>query len=77
MKNPVDVGIVAVPAKTAQNVIDTLVKCGIRAILSYAPIPARVPQGVYLKRIEPVLALQSMAYYLKNSPRSTAAPTRS
>ena len=77
LKNPVDVGIAAGPAGIAQNVIDTLVKCGVRAILSYAPIHARVPQGVYLKRIEPVLALQSMAYYLKNSPRSTAAPTRS
>ncbi len=77
LKNPVDVGIVAVPAGIAQNVIDTLVKCGVRAILSYAPIPARVPPGVYLKRIEPVLALQSMAYYLKNSPRSKAAAARS
>ncbi|MEE8384912.1 MAG: redox-sensing transcriptional repressor Rex, partial [Dehalococcoidia bacterium] len=77
LKNPVDMKIVAVPAETAQDVIDTLVKCGVRAILSYAPIPARVPQGVYLKRIEPVLALQSMAYYLKNSPRATAAATRS
>ena len=65
--NPVDVGIVAVPAEIAQSVIDTLVKCGVRAILNYAPIAAQVPRGVHLKRIEPVLALQSMTYYLKNS----------
>jgi redox-sensing transcriptional repressor len=67
-KNPVDVGIVAVPAEIAQDVIDSLVKCGVRAILNYAPIATRVPQGVYVKRIEPVLALQSMTYYLKNKP---------
>jgi redox-sensing transcriptional repressor len=71
--NPVDVGIVAVPAETAQKVIDVLVKCGVRAILNYAPIAARVPVGVYLKRIEPVLALQSMTYYLKSVPRPAAA----
>ena len=65
--NPVDVGIVAVPAEIAQNVINTLIKCGVRAILNYAPIAAQVPRGVHLKRIEPVLALQSMTYYLKNS----------
>src|SRR3989337_2289792 len=35
--NPVDVGIVAVPAEIAQNVINTLIKCGVRAILNYAP----------------------------------------
>ena len=65
--NPVDVGIVAVPAEIAQNVINTLIKCGVRAILNYAPIAAQVPRGVHLKRIEPVLALQSMTYYLKNT----------
>jgi redox-sensing transcriptional repressor len=70
--NPVDVGIVAVPAEIAQDVINRLIKCGVRAILNYAPIAAQVPRGVYLKRVEPVLALQSMTYYLKNTPRPAA-----
>ncbi|MEX0799807.1 MAG: redox-sensing transcriptional repressor Rex [Dehalococcoidia bacterium] len=70
-REPVDVGIVAVPAEIAQDVIDTLVGCGVRAILNYAPIAARVPRGVYIKRIEPVLALQSMTYHLKNEVRPT------
>jgi len=61
----VDVGIVAVPGETAQDVIDALVRCGVRAILNYAPIAAHVPRGVHIKRIDPVLALQGMTYYLK------------
>ncbi len=65
--SPVDVGIVSVPAETAQDVIDALVRCGVRAILNYAPIAAHVPRGVNIKRIDPVLALQGMTYYLKNS----------
>jgi len=76
-KNPVDVGIVAVPAETAQDVIDVLIRCGVRAILNYAPIAARVPSGVYVKRIEPVLALQSMTYYLKNRPHAPIPTPRS
>ncbi|HVP05665.1 MAG TPA: redox-sensing transcriptional repressor Rex [Dehalococcoidia bacterium] len=64
-RSPVDVGIVAVPAETAQDVIDRLVKCGVRAILNYAPIAAHVPRGVQIKRIDPVLSLQGMTYYLK------------
>ncbi len=72
-KNPVDVGIVAVPADIAQDVIDALIKCGVRAILNYAPIAARVPPGIHIKRIEPVLALQSMTYYMKNAGRATAS----
>lgn len=64
--NPVDVGIVAVPAETAQDVIDRLVKCGVGAILNYAPIAAHVPEGVQIKRVDPVLSLQGMTYYLKS-----------
>jgi redox-sensing transcriptional repressor len=63
--DPVDIGIVAVPAESAQKVIDALVRCGVRAILNYAPIAAHVPPGVQIKRIDPVLALQGMTYYLK------------
>lgn len=73
-QNPVDVGIVAVPAEIAQDVIDSLVKCGVRAILNYAPIAAHVPPGIRIKRIEPVLALQSMTYYMKNAGRAAANP---
>jgi redox-sensing transcriptional repressor len=65
---PVDVGIVAVPAETAQEVIDALVRSGVRGILNYAPIAAHTPTGVHVKRIDPVLALQGMTYYLKNMP---------
>ncbi len=69
-ETPVDVGIVAVPAETAQSVIDRLVACGVQAILNYAPIAAHVPPSVHIKRIDPVLALQGMTYYLK----AAAAP---
>jgi redox-sensing transcriptional repressor len=61
----VDIGIVATPAETAQSVIDALVRCGVRAILNYAPIAAQVPKDVQIRRVDPVLALQGMTYYLK------------
>ena len=64
--DPVDIGIVAVPAFAAQKVMDSLVRCGVRAILNYAPIPAHTPQGVELRQIDPVLALQSMTFHLKS-----------
>ena len=63
--NPVDIGIVAVPARAAQEVIDRLVRCGVRAILNYAPVAAQVPRGVQLRQIDPVLAMESMTFYLK------------
>jgi redox-sensing transcriptional repressor len=70
---PVDIGIVATPAASAQKVIDALVACGVKAILNYAPIAAHAPPHVRIKDIDPVLSLQSMTFYLKDE----VAPTTS
>jgi len=72
-REPVEIGIVAVPAVVAQEVIDRLVRAGVRAILNYAPIAARVPRGVQIRRVDPVLALQSMTYYLRQVSNAQAA----
>jgi redox-sensing transcriptional repressor len=61
-----DIGIVAVPGANAQEVIDKLVAAGVKAILNYAPIAAQVPPDVHIKDIDPVLALQSMTFYVKD-----------
>ena len=60
------IGIVAVPATQAQDVIDRLVRCGVKAILNYAPVGPQIPDGVRVRNIDPILALQSMTYYLKS-----------
>lgn len=59
------IGIVAVPAAAAQEVIDRLVEAGVGGILNYAPITAHAPGNVKIKNIDPVMSLQSMTYYLK------------
>ena len=63
--NDVRMGIVAVPGREAQRVIEMLVAGGVQAILSYAPITTTVPEGVLLRRIDPVMELQGMAFYLR------------
>jgi redox-sensing transcriptional repressor len=67
----VDIGIVAVPAAAATEIINALVAGGVRSILNYAPISVQVPGRVQIKNIDPVLSLQSMTFYLK-----TGAPAK-
>ena len=62
----IDIGIVAVPAASAGEIMNALVDGGVRAILNYAPTSVAVPDFVEVKNIDPVLALQSMTFYLKN-----------
>ncbi|HEY7466689.1 MAG TPA: redox-sensing transcriptional repressor Rex [Dehalococcoidia bacterium] len=70
-KRQVDIGIVAVPAASASPIINQLVEGGVRAILNYAPTSVAVPSNVEVKNIDPVLALQSMTFYLKSTQPAT------
>ena len=72
-----DIAIVAVPSSDAQVVIDKLVKSGIRAIVNYAPICVKVPGGVRLQIIDPVLGLQSMTFYLSRDQNDNVYVLRS
>ena len=56
--------ILAVPASRAQEVADMVVASGVRAILNYAPVVIQVPEGVWVRHIDPVAVLHSMTYYL-------------
>ena len=62
-----NVAIVAVPPPEGQQVIDTLLGCGIKAILNYVPITTQLPKGVWLRDIDPVLALQTLTFHLKSA----------
>jgi redox-sensing transcriptional repressor len=63
-QNKIKVAMLTVPASSAQDIADLLVKAGIKAILNYAPISLNVPPGVRVQYTDPVTHLQRMTYYL-------------
>ncbi|MDQ2692173.1 MAG: redox-sensing transcriptional repressor Rex [Chloroflexota bacterium] len=63
-QNKIKVAMLTVPAASAQDMTDQLVKAGVKAILNYAPISLNVPSGVRVQYIDPVTHLQRMTYYL-------------
>jgi redox-sensing transcriptional repressor len=63
-KAGIKVAMLTVPAEAAQEVADTLVEAGIKAILNYAPVSLSVPKGVRVQYIDPAVHLQNMTYYL-------------
>jgi len=58
------IAILALPPDKAQEVAESLVKAGVRALLNYAPVTLKVPEGVWVRQMDPLVALQSMTYYL-------------
>lgn len=60
----VRIAILALPPDKAQEVAEMLVQAGVRALLNYAPVTLKVPEGVWVRQMDPLVALQSMTYYL-------------
>ncbi len=60
----IHIGIIATPKVHAQETAELMVAGGVQAILNYAPVILKVPEGVTVREIDPVSALQSMTYYI-------------
>lgn len=69
----IKMAILAVPAGGAQEAADALIDAGVRAILNYAPIIVQVPPYARIRHIDPLVALQSMTYYLYNDEEGSQA----
>lgn len=63
----IHVAMLTVPALSAQKVAENLIKAGVKAILSYAPITLDLPSNIHVEYIDPILKLQHMTYYLDGS----------
>ena len=63
-REAVDIAVVAVPAESAQNVVNTAVQAGIRAILNFSPGSLKVPPGVKLKNVDLTVSMESLSFFL-------------
>ena len=61
----VKIGIITVGQGSAQEVCNTLIACGIRAIWNFAPIKLTVPEGILLKQENLALSLAHLNSQLK------------
>ena len=59
----VAIGVIAVPAVSAQSVADQMVAAGIRSILNFAPTVLSVPEGVDVRMVDLSSELQILAYH--------------
>lgn len=62
----ISIGIIAVPAKNAQEVADKLINIGIECILNFAPVSLNVPERVKVKNVDLSRELETLSYFLVN-----------
>lgn len=62
-RHNIKVAIITVTANEAQDVVDSIVECGIKAILNFAPAKLHAPEGVHVHNADLTIELQSLIYY--------------
>ena len=65
-QNDVKIGIITVGQGSAQEVLDKLVACGIKAVWNFAPCALEAPSDVILKQENLALSLAHLNSQLKN-----------
>jgi redox-sensing transcriptional repressor len=61
----IKMGIITVPAKSAQVIADTMIAAGVRAIWNFAPVSLQVPESVLVRNEDLAAGLATLSYYLK------------
>lgn len=61
------VGIVTVPAASAQEAADTLVKAGVKGIVNFAPVQLKLPAGIFLEQLDITLSIEKVAYFARKN----------
>jgi len=58
------IAVIAVPAASAQQVLNLVVAAGIKAVLNFSPGTLEVPAGVKLKSVDLTVSLESLSFFL-------------
>lgn len=66
-RDNISIAVIAVPATSAQLVVNQVVAAGIKAVLNFSPGTLDVPPGVKLKSVDLTVSLESLSFFLARS----------
>ncbi len=69
-RDKIDVAVIAVPAASAQSVLELITKAGIKAVMNFAPAPLKVEGDVKVKTVDLTISLESLSYFLAQPANS-------
>jgi len=63
-RDRIDIAVIAVPADSAQGVLDHIVAAGVKAVLNFSPGTLKAPPGVKVRGVDLTVSLESLSFYL-------------
>ena len=66
-ENDIDIAILCIPKNGAQDIVDRLVKVGVKGIWNFAPIDLEVRKGVIVENVNLTESLFTLSYLMKEN----------
>jgi redox-sensing transcriptional repressor len=63
-RDGIRIAVIAVPAPSAQHVVNLVVSAGIKAVLNFSPGTLQAPPDVKLKSVDLTVSLESLSFFL-------------
>ncbi len=73
-REKIEIIVLAVPANFAEEIFETVVAAGIKAVLNFAPVRLQPRAGVKIKHVDFSISLESLSYFLAQ-PNSSGQTT--
>jgi redox-sensing transcriptional repressor len=68
-KRRIKIGMLAVPAASAQTVLNLLVEAGVTAVLNFVPAQLTVPASVKVQNVDLSVLLKTLTYHIARTAR--------
>jgi redox-sensing transcriptional repressor len=69
-RDAIRIAVIAVPAPSAQHVLNLVIGAGIKAVLNFSPGTLEVPPGMKLKSVDLTVSLESLSFFLAHGESS-------
>lgn len=63
-ENPVAIGVLTTPKSVAQDVVNLMVRVGVKGVLNFTPVRLELPDNIWLRNVNLAVALESLSFYL-------------
>jgi redox-sensing transcriptional repressor len=68
-RDGIRIAVIAVPAPSAQQVLNLVIAAGIKAVLNFSPGALKAPPEVKLKSVDLTVSLESLSFFLAQDDR--------
>lgn len=63
-RNNIDIAVIAVPADSAERVLELVAKAGIKAVMNFAPVPLKASDRLKVRTVDLTTCLESLSFFL-------------